>query len=214
LAGNPFPLVPSAHPPHSFHRVDALVDAVIAIAATLLVLDLRVSGFQSGQLGQALLDLWPKYLAYAFGFLQIASAWLALRRISATHTGIDHFGTVAVLLMLGTTTLVPFTTGVLAEVLDDPADLGAATRLAAGVVLATSLEFWFLVSYLDRRGFLRPDLDRDKLAAVRKALPALVGLPMLAFVVSFGAPEVGLVMIVVMLVLCLWPLDFHPSVDV
>ena len=41
-----------------------LVDAVIAIAATLLVLDLRVpAGVPPGHLGDALLDLWPKYLA-------------------------------------------------------------------------------------------------------------------------------------------------------
>jgi len=208
---NPFPLVPSAHPPHSFHRLDALVDAVIAIAATLLVLDLRVpEGVAAGHLGDALLDLWPKYLAYAFGFLQIASAWLALRRVSSTHTGIDHFGTLVVLLMLATTTLVPFTTGVLADVLHDSEDLGAATRLAGVVVLATSVLFAVLVSYLDRRGFIRPDLDTERLTALRRALPLLVALPLLAVLVSYLSPWAGLVMIAVMLLLCLWPLDIHP----
>lgn len=209
---NPFPLVPSAHPPHSFDRLDALVDAVIAIAATLLVLDLRLpGGIAEGHLGAALLHLWPKYLAYAFGFLQIASAWLALRRVSATHTGIDHFGTLVVLVLLATTTLVPFTTGVLADVLHDSADLGAATRLAGTVVLATSVLFGLLVAYLDRRGFVRPDLDQDKLAALRRALPLLVVLPLLAVLVSYLSAWAGLTMIAVMLVLCLWPLDIHPA---
>jgi uncharacterized membrane protein len=209
---NPFPLVPSMHPPHSFHRLDALVDAVIAIAATLLVLDLRVpADVAPGHLGHALLDLWPKYLAYAFGFLQIASAWLALRRVSSTHTGVDHFGTLVVLVMLATTTLVPFTTGVLADVLHDSEDLGAATRLAGLVVLATSVLFAVLVAYLDRRGFVRPDLDAERLTALRRALPLLVLLPLVAVLVSYLSPWAGLTMIAVMLVLCLWPLDIHPA---
>jgi uncharacterized membrane protein len=212
VARNPFPLTPSRHPRHSLARLDALVDGVVAIAATLLVLDLRVPGdVAEGRLGHELLDLWPKYLAYAFGFLQIAAAWLALRRISTTHSGIDHFGTLAVLVMLATTTLVPFTTGVLAGVLTRPTDLGSATRLSATVVLATALEFWFLVAYLDRQGFLRPDLDTAQLASLRRALPVLVALPLLALAVSYLAAAVGLAMIAVMLLLCLWPLDVHPD---
>ena len=148
-------------------------------------------------------------LAYAFGFLQIASAWLALRRVSTTHTGIDHFGTLVVLVMLATTTLVPFTTGVLADVLHDSEDLGAATRLAGVVVLATSVLFALLVAYLDRRGFVRPDLDMERLTALRRALPLLVALPLLAVLVSYLSPWAGLAMIAAMLLLCLWPLDVH-----
>jgi hypothetical protein len=49
------------------------------------------------------------------------------------------------------------------------------------------------------------------LRALRRALPLLVALPLLAVLASYLSPWAGLVMIAVMLVLCLWPLDMHPA---
>jgi TMEM175 potassium channel family protein len=52
-------------------------DAVFAISATLLVLDIRIApGLGSAQLSQALRDQLPAIAAYAFSFGVIGQLWL------------------------------------------------------------------------------------------------------------------------------------------
>jgi len=61
-------------------RIEAFSDGVMAIAITLLVLDLKVPSAaevsDSGSLLGALLDRWPSYLAYLAAFLTIGIIWL------------------------------------------------------------------------------------------------------------------------------------------
>src|SRR2546430_3055924 len=57
-------------------RLETFSDGVFAIAATLLVLEIGVSSTEGPNLGQALLDLWPSYLAYATSFLTIGIVWI------------------------------------------------------------------------------------------------------------------------------------------
>src|SRR5580704_15378718 len=55
-------------------RLAAFSDGVLAIAATLLVLDIVVQ--PPGTLLQQVLRAWPGYLAYAVSFLTIGGTWL------------------------------------------------------------------------------------------------------------------------------------------
>src|SRR3954466_15599290 len=53
-------------------RLETFTDGVIAIAITLLVLDLKLPPLANGQtLSNALLHHWPSYLAYLVSFLVI-----------------------------------------------------------------------------------------------------------------------------------------------
>lgn len=52
-------------------RPKAFSDGVIAIAITLLILDIQVPDVRAGNLGQALVEQWPSYVAYAVTFLLI-----------------------------------------------------------------------------------------------------------------------------------------------
>src|SRR6266566_7316784 len=59
-------------------RLEALSDGVMAIAITLLVLDLRVPArdtLSDGDLASALGRQWPSYLAYVVSFLVIGIIW-------------------------------------------------------------------------------------------------------------------------------------------
>lgn len=56
-------LKPRDHPRFSTFRVDAFTDAVYAIAATILILEIRPPDVSEGQLGAALLHLWPHHHA-------------------------------------------------------------------------------------------------------------------------------------------------------
>src|SRR5690349_23058826 len=55
-------------------RIEAFSDGVIAVAITLLILDVHVPEVQTGLL-QALLIQWPTYLGYVTSFLVIVIFW-------------------------------------------------------------------------------------------------------------------------------------------
>ena len=55
-------------------RTEAFSDGVIAVAITLLILDIHVPDVQTGLL-QALLNQWPTYLGYVTSFLVITIFW-------------------------------------------------------------------------------------------------------------------------------------------
>ena len=60
-------------------RLEAFSDGVFAIAITLLVLEIRLpastDSAKAGSLVNAILQLWPTYLAYATSFMTIAVMW-------------------------------------------------------------------------------------------------------------------------------------------
>lgn len=55
----------------STSRTEAFSDGVFAIAATLLVLELKVPHVEVGELLGMLLGQWPSYATYAVSFLTI-----------------------------------------------------------------------------------------------------------------------------------------------
>jgi uncharacterized membrane protein len=57
------------------HRLDALVDAVLAITMTLLVLELRVPETLNGDVFGAINDLTPEIVAWVVSFLILAVCW-------------------------------------------------------------------------------------------------------------------------------------------
>jgi uncharacterized membrane protein len=64
-------------------RLEAFSDGVIAIAITLLVLDLAIG--HDGDALDRVLDAWPFYLAYIVSFLTIGAAWLARAARTPVH---------------------------------------------------------------------------------------------------------------------------------
>ena len=59
------------------NRLEAFSDGVLAIAITLLVLELSVPEVGEGNLIDALLAQWPEYLAYLVSFATIGAIWVA-----------------------------------------------------------------------------------------------------------------------------------------
>jgi TMEM175 potassium channel family protein len=100
------------------NRVEAFSDGVMAIAITLLVLDLKLpSSVEVGSDGLlfALLGRWPTYVAYLAAFLTIGIIWLnhhtLIARIARFDTQLHWLNLV---LLLGVATL-PFPTSLVAE---------------------------------------------------------------------------------------------------
>jgi uncharacterized membrane protein len=103
----------------NLERISALSDGVFAIAMTLLVLDLRVPASEAihseHDLWRALIDLSPRLLTYFMSFLTLGIFWIG------QQTQLNHFArcnrTLAWIHLgfLLAVSLMPFSTGFLAE---------------------------------------------------------------------------------------------------
>src|SRR5436190_1988556 len=82
-------------------RLEAFSDGVFAIAATLLVLELRVPPDTTDLVG-ALLRLWPAYAAYLVSFLTIGIIWVNHHTLLEHCTRVDRrFLYLNLLLLIG-----------------------------------------------------------------------------------------------------------------
>lgn len=110
-------------------RVLALSDGVFAIAATLLVLDLRLpEQFDSKELPDKLHELLPAFGGYALSYLLIGLLWLGHHRQFRNFSKISSRVARLNLLFLGFVSVLPFITSLLRY--DEP----IAVQLYAGTV--------------------------------------------------------------------------------
>ena len=98
-------------------RLEAFSDGVLAIAITLLVLEIKIEppGFE--HLWRALADEWPSYLAYVTSFLTIGGVWLAHHALFERLSAIDPVLMRLNILLLMAVSFLPFPTALMAEAL-------------------------------------------------------------------------------------------------
>jgi uncharacterized membrane protein len=131
-------------------RTEAFSDGVLAIAITLLVLDLSVPvrGTLNESLARALAHEWPSYAAYVTSFLIIGIIWVNHHAVFQLIGRVDRTALFLNLLLLMTVATIPFTTRLLATYLT----AGSAARTAAvvysAVMLAMSFGFAGLFAYV------------------------------------------------------------------
>jgi uncharacterized membrane protein len=95
-------------------RLTFFADAVVAIAVTLLALDLPVpAGDTNGAMLRSVLDNRDGYLAFGISFLVIASHWRAHHRVFRYVTHLDSRLTTLTLAWLFTLVVTPFATRVI-----------------------------------------------------------------------------------------------------
>lgn len=140
-------------------RIEAFSDGVIAVAITLLVLDLRVPEPDgAGNLAYRLFELWPNYAAYVISFAAIGIMWINHHTMLRRLNGVDHTVLLLNLLLLLCIVVLPFTTSLLATYLDVPGDGSVAAVVYAGSFFVTSTVFFSLQALLMLR---RPQLLRE-----------------------------------------------------
>lgn len=179
-------------------RVEAFSDGVMAVAITLLVLDLRVPAPDGvADLGSRLLALWPNYAAYAISFLAIGIMWMNHHTMLGRLRGVDRSILLLNLLLLMCIVVLPFTTSLLSTYLDDPSAGRLAAVIYAASLLVTSTVFLAMQHHILTR---RPQLLKDQLSPqlVRALLRRAVLAPP-AYVVAGAA---GLITPVLTLAVC------------
>ena len=116
-------------------RLEAFSDGVIAVAITLLVLDLHVEvGRQS--LGSQLLHEWPSFAAYILSFFVIGVIWVNHHALYALASRVDRTVMFANLVLLFWVTTIPFTTSTLAGYLR----AGGSDARSAVILYGLSME--------------------------------------------------------------------------
>jgi len=163
-------------------RLEAFSDGVLAIAITLLVLDIRIPA-DAQNFGHALVSEWPHYLAYITAFLSIAVMWAnhhdLFRIIDKTDRGLM----LANAFLLATIAFLPFPTSVLAEGMTKSGSNRQAALLAYGATMVViALAFNVLWRYVRLRDLLRDDLPAAAVASIDRAYffaPIMYGAGML-----------------------------------
>jgi uncharacterized membrane protein len=96
-------------------RLDGFSDAVLAIAITILVLELRLPSHGDKHLARAILHEWPSYLAYGASFVTIGVVWLQHARVVRSLRTADANLYRLNLLVLLFASFLPFPTKVVVE---------------------------------------------------------------------------------------------------
>jgi uncharacterized membrane protein len=148
-------------------RLEAFSDGVIAVAITLLALDLAVSGPGPHQaaLADKLADRWPSFVAYAVSFATIGIIWVNHHTLFKNITQIDRTLLFVNLLLLFFVVSIPFATSTIAAYLRaDNGDASLAAAIYQGVFEGMSISFTLLFWRAIRHGHLQvaltPELAR------------------------------------------------------
>jgi uncharacterized membrane protein len=131
-------------------RIAAFTDGVLAVAITLLVLNIDVPNVSEGDLRDALIDLLPSIYIYVLSFAVIGRFWVIHHNLFETLVRFDGmlmFLNLAFLLLVA---LLPFATDLLGEYPDS----GLATASFSVSVALASLAHWSMSTYSVSHGFV------------------------------------------------------------
>jgi uncharacterized membrane protein len=165
-------------PAPGLERIVFFSDAVMAIAITLLVLEVRLPAEGTGGFGSRILALWPKYLGYVVSFWVIALYWVAHHRCFRHIRRHDRALVFLNFLFLMFIAFMPFPTGLLFSNSTEAASVVLYAGVAAGMGASLALTWMHAV----RRGLVTSGLSRP---LVRDILWNLV-LPPFVFLLTIG----------------------------
>jgi uncharacterized membrane protein len=196
-------------------RLEAFSDGVIAIAITLLVLEVHVPSLGSTDEGlhlwSALADLWPSYLGYALSFVIIGIIWANHHDIFQHIGRVDRTMVLLNLLFLMTVSFLPFPTALLAEYLGHEGER-AATIVYSGWLLAMALAYNLVWRYASTNGrLLAPDADPAAVATITKRFNFGPPTYLIAFIAAFIYPPASLAILAFLAVLYILPTAINRS---
>ncbi|BEP16463.1 hypothetical protein acdb102_47740 [Acidothermaceae bacterium B102] len=183
------------------NRVEAFSDGVLAIAITLLVLDLHTTETR-GRVGHDILAQWPTYLAYVASFLYIGVIWFNHHALFNRIARVDGGLLWCNLALLLPASVLPYPTSVLAFAMDKGTHTDRVQALILYAVVSSVMAvawlvtFGYLANHPDLASsdvpqeFFRGERRRSFVGIVSPAVPIVIGLvsPVAALVAMIGLP--------------------------
>src|SRR5947209_203948 len=129
-------------------RIEAFSDGVIAVAITLLALNLNPDPPGAGTLAHRLGTQWPNYAAYVISFLTIGIIWVNHHAMLRRIVTVDHTILILNLVLLLTIGVLPFSTALMARYLTSSAGANLAAAVYAGPFLPMAVAFFAMHRHL------------------------------------------------------------------
>ena len=166
-------------------RTEAFSDGVFAIAATLLVLELKVPQVGPGGLADALLGNWPSYATYVLSFLVIGIIWVNHHAVMERIRKVNRPLLFLNLMFLMAVALIPFPTALLADYLQAGHDERLAAAVYGGSMTLMGLTFGSIWAYVVLSGDDLLHKGVDPVRARRSLWVFAAGNPL--YVLAIGA---------------------------
>ena len=132
-------------------RIAAFTDGVMAVAITLLVLNVEVPRLTPGEdLGDALVDLLPSIGAYALAFALVGRFWVIHHNLFEKLRGFDRTLMALNLLFLALIVLIPFS----AQLYDRYTSRPLAAAVLGGTLGLAAFVHGTMTAHVLRRGFV------------------------------------------------------------
>ena len=158
-------------------RLAAFTDAVMAVAITLLALEIDVPDLRSGredELGHELFDLLPSFLAYALAFALVGRYWVIHHRLFERLHAVDGMLITLNLAFLAVIVLMPFAT----ELIDDYTNEPIAAAVFGGLLSVAGFLNAAMFRHVRRSQFLREGAEAPSEAvSIGLALVFLLSVP-------------------------------------
>jgi uncharacterized membrane protein len=171
-------------------RIEAFSDGVIAVAITLLILDIHVPNVPKDLL-QALLHQWPSYLGYVTSFLVITIFWANHHNMFRHIHQVDYALLLINAFFLMCIAFIPFVTALITKYITSPTEQHTAAIVYGATLLLNGILFnsiwWYAVW---KRRLVRRDLDAP--AVQRLTRGYLFGLPFYALAIVLSLINVEL----------------------
>ena len=186
-------------------RVENFSDAVFAIAATILVLELKAPAINNTlsktEVWKEMGNLWPSYMAFLLSFTTIIIIWInhhytirLLNKISKSFLYANAF-------VLLTISFFPFPTKILADSI-------YTKNSAVGVVIYSTacllINFAFIIWWLSMRKpvyIIKQEITKTRVKKIVTQLWFGLFIYLLTTLISFWLPTIGIIIIVTLNIL-------------
>jgi uncharacterized membrane protein len=179
-------------------RAETFADGVLAIAATLLILNvgssLPATTHPTHGLGHELVKSWPTFAAYGISFFTIGIIWVNHHALMQQIARVDRTFLFITVFFLMTVSFIPFPTRLIADNLQTGE--GRVAALTYGFTLtATAVGFNALWFYAIRKGrLLRSDADPAVVKGITRSYLSGPWIYLLATLIALPSPGASLIM--------------------
>jgi uncharacterized membrane protein len=174
-------------------RLETFADGVFAIAATLLILNVREDTSYCPALSCKIVHAWPSYVAYIVSFLTMGIIWVNHHNVMRQIARADRTFLMITIVFLMVVAFIPFPTGLVAEHIGGTHGDAQAATVLYGITLTLTAVMFNLVWFYAARGgrLLREDADPRVVRGISRTFVYGPWTYLALTIVSVVSPRVG-----------------------